>query len=202
MKPCNAFLLIGCLVLLAGCGSVPPTFYYRVDYNVQDAGGDSDGLPYTIGVAQFAADALYESDRIVYRKSPYQAQFYHYRRWVSAPKKIVTERVVQHLSASHLFQRVVRIPASYKIDYVLRGNIHAFEEWDDGDAWYGAVTLGFTLQDATTNEVVWEGEFKHRTRAEKKEPVAVVRAISESLRDVLQECILNLHDHFKENHSN
>ncbi len=194
-------LVIGlsALVFLSACGGVPPTFYYRVDTPLE---GGNDTVPHfhkTLAVAQFGADALYETDKIVYRSSPYEARFYHYRRWVAPPKKIVTENVVRQFQASDLFKRVVRIPSPSPADYVLRGNVLAFEEWDEGGDWFGVVTLEFTLIDALSSEVVWEQVFSERTPAERKEPVAVVKAISESLDRVIDQSVTSMKSGLKAN---
>lgn len=183
------FSYVVALSFLSHCGSVPPTYYYRVDYELPNSNSSHNIIPKTLGVAQLDADILYEGDRIVYRNSPYEVQFYHYRRWIAPPKKIVTEKVLKQFQASGIFQKVVSLPSYSKIDYILKGQINAFEEWDEGNAWYGTVTLGFQLQDAETNEIVWENELSRKTKAMKKEPVEVVKAISQSLNKVVQKAI-------------
>ncbi|MFQ5822651.1 MAG: ABC-type transport auxiliary lipoprotein family protein [bacterium] len=182
-------LVLLALSFLNHCGSVPPTYYYRIDYELPSTNSRNDIIPITLGIVQFDADILYEGDRIVYRQSPYEVQFYHYRRWIAPPKKIVTEKVLNQFRASGFFQRVVRIPSTFNIDYILKGQINAFEEWDEGNAWYGIVTLVFQLQNTKSNEIVWENEFSEKTKAMKREPVEVVRAISQSLKKVVQKAI-------------
>jgi ABC-type uncharacterized transport system auxiliary subunit len=183
------FSYLASLVFLSSCGSIPQTYYYRIDYDLQDSNSDNNIIKKTVAVAQFDADILYEGDRIVYRHSPYEVQYYHYRRWIAPPKKIVTEKVLKQLQASGIFQRVVGIPSPFNIDYILKGKISAFEEWDEGNSWYGLVTLDFQLQDTKTNEIVWERELSEKTMATKREPVEVVKAISESLKKVIQKAI-------------
>lgn len=185
------------VLLLSGCGSVPPTYYYKIDYEPASL-QNSSVIPITIGVSQFGADVTYEGDKIVYRESPYEVQFYHYRRWIAQPKKIVTEQVYQQYREADRFQRVVRIPSTFKIDYILKGRITAFEEWDEGQAWYGSVTIEFQLYDPNSNEIVWENFISEKTPATKKEPAEVVQAISESLNKVVAKSIAEIGDHFKE----
>jgi len=183
MKRVNIMWLLA-LVGALGCGGIPPTYYYRVDYTAA-ASDNGTRLPVSLGVAQFDADVLYESDKIVYRQSPYEAQFYHYRRWVAPPRKIVTEKVLRHYQRSGTFERVVRSPSNQKIDYLLKGNILAFEEWDQSESWSGIVTLEFALHDTETNDIVWEKVLSEKTAVSEKKPVEVVRAISESLNRVI-----------------
>ncbi|MFQ5674741.1 MAG: ABC-type transport auxiliary lipoprotein family protein [bacterium] len=182
-----AWLLVGYLSI--HCGSVPQTFYYRIDYEAKNLKDDNGTIPKTLGVTQFGVDALYEGDRIVYRQSPYEVKFYNYRRWISPPKKMVSEKILKQYQASGLFQRVVKVPYSGTIDYILGGVIQAFEEWDEGSNWYGTVAIEFRLENNANHEVVWQRVIKERVLAEKKEPLGIVKAISASLEKVVSKSI-------------
>ena len=184
------------LWLLANCGSVPQTYYYRVDYQIEDLRNGNQAIPLTFGISQFDVDVLYEGDRIVYRQSPYQVQFYHYRRWVAPPKKIVTEKVLKQFQASGVFANVVRIPSASKIDYTLKGEIQAFEEWDEGGSWYGLVTIELKLQNMDL-EIVWNKVLSEKTRIEKKEHIEIVKAISQSLDKVVKRSIEEIKNNLK-----
>lgn len=194
----NGILLILVWFVLSNCGSVPPTYYYRIDYKLENSASQDHPVPSSLGIVQFSADALYETDKIVYRHSPYEVQFYHYRRWVAPPKKIVTEHVLEQLKSSEVFADVVRIPSAVQVDYILGGDIQAFEEWDEKDAWYGIVTIEFNLMDAQTKAIVWQQVLSEKTKANEKQPVAVVQAISESLKKVVQEAIPAIKQNLKD----
>lgn len=196
-------IISGVLLLLSfhvwnGCGSVPPTYYYRIDYEIENSANQNHPVPASLGIVQFSADALYETDKIVYRHSPYEVQFYHYRRWVAPPKKIVTEHILEQFKSSGVFEAVVRIPSATQVDYILGGDIQAFEEWDEKEAWFGIVTIEFRLVDAQTQEVVWQQVLSGKTEAAEKEPVAVVEAISKSLKKVVQEAIPMIKQNLKD----
>lgn len=182
------FLVSGALLYLS-CGSIPQTYYYRIDYERNSSNSANHVVPSAIGVSQFRADVSYENDKIVYRDSPYEVQYYHYRRWVAPPKKIVTERVVRDYQDSGVFESVVKLPSATVVDYILTGQIQAFEEWDEEDSWYGVVTLEFELLDPSNHEVIWTKQFSEKTPVSAKEPVEVVRAISESLGKVIDKSI-------------
>jgi ABC-type uncharacterized transport system auxiliary subunit len=188
---------LGLLLFSTSCGSVPPTFYYRIHYEVPESETRNSIVPITLGISPFNSDILYQGDRIVYRQSSYEVQYYHYRRWIAPPKKIVAEKVLEQLRASGIFQRVVRIPSKFRVDYILKGHIKAFEEWDEKNAWYGLVTLTFQLQSAGNDEIVWEKEISEKTRAYKKEPVEVVKAISQSLKKVVEKAIVEIEQNIK-----
>jgi ABC-type uncharacterized transport system auxiliary subunit len=199
MKPPILIFAFTALALtLSNCGGVPPTYYYQIDYDYT-SGENSSVLPLTLALGQFGADVLYESDKIVYRDSPYEVQFYHYRRWITQPEKLVTEKVFRQYRAAGRFQRVVRIPSVYKVDYILKGRITAFEEWDEGDSWFGVVTIEFQLHSLESNELVWEKAISEKTAAQQKDPANVVKAISESLKKVVDQSISEVAEHLKSN---
>ena len=185
------------LIFFAQCGHVPAIYYYQIDYPLTGSASPGDPIPVTLGMAQLESDILYQGDRIVYRNSPYEVQYYHYRRWIAPPRIIVEEKIFEQFRSSGVFQNVVRIPAPVKIDYVLRGKIKAFEEWDENDSWYGMVTLAFELENVKTKAIIWKNEFSEKTRALKKEPVEVVKAISESLKKVVEEAIREIEENLK-----
>ena len=180
-----SFLLIVCISSVWwSCGGVPPTFYYRIDYTLPATDDTGHAIPVTLGIGRFDATSLYEGDRIVYRKSRYEVNYYNYRRWVAAPQKIVTEKIYSHIKKSGLFKDVVRLPSSMQPDYVLAGQLQAFEEWDEGESWFGLVTIEFTLKATASGIIIWDKTFSEKTKSLAKKPVDVVQAISHSLQVV------------------
>jgi ABC-type uncharacterized transport system auxiliary subunit len=184
-------------IIFIGCGGVPLTHFYRIDYDFPDQNSATSVIPVTIGVPQFETDILYDEDRIVYRNSPYEIQYYHYHRWIASPKNIVQEMVIKHLQSSGVFQRVVTYSSIVKPDYILFGKITAFEELDEGSSWYGFIQLSFRLQDTETGEIIWENKFSHKTATAKQEPVEVVKALSLSLRKVVEDAIGEIENHLR-----
>ncbi len=191
----SAALLLAALFF--GCGGVPLTYYYRI-HSESPAHNNHAPLPAVIGVAPCSADLLYEEDKIVYRNSPYEVQFYHYRRWVAPPKKLVTESLVRRFTESGAFRKVVRFPTSAHVDFILSSRILAFEEWDEAQSWFGLVTLELALLDPESGERIWQQVFTERTPAQRKQPVEVVKAISTSLDRVLDRAIAEISNYLKE----
>lgn len=187
-KLVTLLLTILTIALLSNCGSVPSTYYYRVDYQMPSP-QRGEALPATLAIDRFDTDIIYEGERIVYRNSPYEVQYYHYRRWVAPPRKLVENAALDQFRNAGLFQRVIAAGAPESRDYVLKGRLKAFEEWDEAETWFGQVTVFFELLDSDNNTVVWQQEISHKKSAGSKEPVAVVASISESLKTVIQEAI-------------
>lgn len=191
LAPCA--LPVALFLSLQACGSIPETYYYTVaplSLNAMkgEAPRAQDNNAIVLGVESFSAEALYDDDRIIYRESPYEVKYYHYRRWAATPRQLVTEEVRKRLQASGMFQNEVSYPASQHVDYVLQGRIASFEEWDRGAEWFGRVAFTAQLYDPISRKVVWSEIFEAETRAEKRVPTAVVEAIGKSL----EKCIVAL----------
>jgi len=188
------FKFIICLFLLclslASCGGVPPTYYYRLDYEINTAQSDGEAaIPVKLGIESLKSDLLYESEKIVYRDSAYEAKFYHYRQWIAPPRKMIGEKLVKEYQHSLKFARVIKLPSSQTVDYILGGRLLSFEEWDEGQSWLGAVAIQFELKKSDSQDVVWEKTFTEKTAARDQEPAQVVMAINESLNKVILQSI-------------
>lgn len=180
-------------LLLSACGGVPETYYYTVAplalSTLHPEANDSHSTrTIVLGVEKFSAEALYDDDRIIYRESPYEVKYYHYRRWAAAPRLLVTDAIIKQLHAARICQNVVSFPSSKHVDYVLTGRIVSFEEWDRGEQWFGRVAFTAQLFDPVTQQLLWSAVFEAETRAEKRVPTAVVEAIAKSL----EKCITDL----------
>jgi ABC-type uncharacterized transport system auxiliary subunit len=187
MKSIFIFTLFSILSLfLIKCGHVPATYYYQISYELPRPDTLKSSIPATIGVREFEVDVVYKGDKIVYRNSPYEIQYYHYRRWIAPPRKLVKEKIVEQLKSSGNFKNVVSLPSTHHTDFVLAGKIKAFEEWDQDNSWYGMVTLAMELYHNETGEIIWEDVLSEKTETTKKEPLEVVKAISISLQKVIE----------------
>lgn len=184
-------LVICCL--LQACGGVPETFYYTiaplpVSAIPAEANNESGNRTAVLGVEKFSAEALYDDDRIIYRESPYEVKYYHYRRWAALPKQLVTDEIMRRMQTAHIFRNVVSMPNGNQVDYLLTGRIISFEEWDRGEQWFGRVAFTAQLYDPATRQLLWSEVFEAETQAEKRIPTAVVEAIGKSL----EKCIADL----------
>ncbi len=189
------FLSFLALFSLVACGGGPQTYYYVLQAPPAVQKMAVPPISAVLGVEAFTADLPFQDNRIVYRDSPYEVHFYHYQRWIAPPPQLVAEAVRNGLKAAGLFQQVVEWPSVSRVDYILRGRVKSLEEWDEEKAWYGKVAIHFQLYD-NRNKLVWEEEISHRTAAESKSPLAVVKAINQSLDKVIQEAVEKLSEKF------
>jgi len=181
-------LLFSFCLLLQSCGGVPETYYYTLAFEPDKKLNDGHApLPFALGVQKFESEVIYDDDRIIYRDSPFEVKYYFYRRWVAPPRHLVTEKIVNYLSDSGLFEKVTAYPAPANVKYVLSGRLLAFEEWDEQNNWYGKVVFTASLHESATQRVIWNSKFEHLQPVTKKIPAAVVEALSLSMKKCLDD---------------
>ncbi len=186
-SPCCLLPFAFCL-LLSSCGGVPETYYYTLAFEPDKKQNDGHApFSFALGVQKFDSEVIYDDDRIIYRDSPFEVKYYFYRRWVAPPRHLVTEKVVNYLADSGLFEKVTTYPSPANVKYVLSGRLLAFEEWDEQNNWYGKVVFTASLHEPATQRVIWKNKFEHLQPVTKKIPAAVVEALSLSMKTCLDE---------------
>ena len=191
MKINSKFYLLSILLMIVfnGCFSrVPETHYYLIDYPLEAKPQQAEPVhKITIGVERFQTTPLYNDERIVYRDSPYEGRYYHYHRWITPPDQMITQKVIEQLNNSNLFEHVVAFPRFSNVDYVLRGTIKALEEWDENDAWYARVRIELKLVKTSSYDFVWQKTIEKTNKAIKKTPAELVKGINTSVQQCIEE---------------
>lgn len=183
---CLAALLAGgCGV---GSGQIPDTRFFVIDYRVPAAPQAGQVLPVTVGVESFRSDAVYRTDRMVYRKVPYRVDFYPYERWGARPDEFVTDRLLDHLEASRRFREVVRASGGAAPDYLVRGRVKRFEEVGSANGKFSALAqVEIFLVERRSGKVLLQRQLSHSAEAKSQPPQGFVEAMAESLRSLLSE---------------
>ncbi len=153
---CRIARWVGGLLLLSGCASVPPTHYYTFQPVLGiEIKTTSPRYPSTIAIEAYEAESPYQQDRIVFRKSPYEVNFYEYHRWLRPPTELVTEQVHKLLGASGLFQRVHTYNFDSTPDYLLRGRILLFDQWYDDKNSSVQIGIHYQFLDFAQEQILW-----------------------------------------------
>lgn len=172
------------VVHVLGCGGPPATRYYVLHLNSKPSAPASQ---ISVGISEFNIEPVFANYKIAYRESPYQIQFYHYHQWAADPARIVQDGIMDFLTQSGKFKRVVRLPSRENVDIAVGGHIHKLEEWDESDRWYGIVEMEFELTDRRSDQPIWKGSMSRKIPADNKDPLAVVRALSRATEEIAAE---------------
>lgn len=177
---------------LAGCGagleSIPETHYFIIDYTLPHKKPKAAPLPASVGVDDFRADAVYRSEKIVFRKVPYRVDFYPYERWGARPDEMVTDRFIDHLLASGRFRDVVRASTGTSSDFLVRGRVKRFEEVDGpGDTYSASAKIEVSVIDRRSGDVIYQHSLSSVTRAKTKPVQGFVDAMADNIRGLLSQ---------------
>jgi ABC-type uncharacterized transport system auxiliary subunit len=167
-------------------GSAPEVKHYRLDLQPQQTGAEVADKP-VLGIEQFTTDAAYDEPQIVYRKTPYELNYYYYHRWATNPGMLVTDALRRGYAATGRFESVStgQVVGS---DVVLSGHISAIEEVDvTEEKWLGRVVLEMRLRDGQTGDLLWTEVFEEQERLAERSPAGLARALSEALTRVVDQ---------------
>jgi ABC-type uncharacterized transport system auxiliary subunit len=166
------------------CGGAQPIHHYQpnVVSGEVDSQGSSGDL--VLAIEDFSAGSAYDEKRIVYRKSDYRFDYYHYHRWASTPGLLVSDALREVYRSTGAFQAVVGGYDS-RADVVLSGRVVAFEEVNKSKKeWLGRVVLDLRLRDARTGELLWNDLMRREVPVKNQSPEGLTAALSRGLTDI------------------
>jgi len=173
-------LLLASCAMWAACSSAPERQYFGISYTVsRETALTKPRFPVTLRIKEPDIVLAYDRPQIVYRYDPYRFKYYNYKFWVAKPQQMLAEIVYRHLKQANLFNEVSLVFQREVPQYELEGEIAAIEEYDSGDKWYAHLALSFRLVRFEDRQVVWTFSFDETREVFNREPVYVVRAMSE-----------------------
>lgn len=178
-----AALLVATALFVTGCfgGSSPQRTYYTMQYPTEQLWSYAEPrYPFEVRVERLDSDAAYDRQEMVYRSNPHEFRYYTYRLWSAKPRKMLREVMQRHLRTTNLFRNVTLEIDDRLPDYDLIVEIIAIEELNaDQETWFAHLAMRFALVRFETGKRVWEYSFDRRKEVYNREPVYVVRALSE-----------------------
>jgi ABC-type uncharacterized transport system auxiliary subunit len=179
------------LLLLAACSAVPENHYFTMSYVLLPR-KDVHTFPVMLHIRQLEIMPAYDQDRLVYRYSPYEFSYYNYMLWAAKPQKMITNMLIRHVAHADLFEDVSSEYSERRPDYELYGTIDALEELDSGDEWYAHLAFTLRLTRFRGEKVLWSHRVDAKKQVYNKEPVYVVKALSELMEAEMDRIITSL----------
>ena len=175
-------------LVLGGCSltrSKQEVQYYALTLPTRSAAPSSPApITASLVVRPFSAQPPYHRDRMVYRSSPYEFDFYHYHRWVTKPADMLTTLTRRTLQQSGLFTTVYPTPDA-RADLRLGGVVRQYEEVDQAQSWQAVLSIEVWLSRSQEPAPFWFRSYSATRLAAKRNPAAVAEAMSQNLQDIL-----------------
>jgi len=179
-------------VALSGCSLTKPrpeVRHYALALTVPEV--PASATTTSLVVRPFTARDPYNQERIVYRSSPYQLDFYNYHRWAAAPAEQVTDWTRRYVRGTGLFAKVFPTPEG-NADLVLGGVIRQIEEVDHEQTWEAVLSIDFWLARADQRSPFWFQSYTATQQAAKRTPAAIAEAMSRNLENMLSRLLADL----------
>lgn len=139
-----------------GCANIPLTHYYTFPPDVElNEERVFSASPYILTIEPFEADFPYQENKIVFRRSPYEVNFYVYHKWLQPLETLVTEQAVKLASATQMFQHVHDQAFGTYADYIIHGKIKMFDFWYSPSAPFVRIQLEYQLIAAKKDQIIW-----------------------------------------------
>lgn len=186
-------LCIAATLLVFGCSKPIMKQYYLLNYQPDMLNNriQEEPYPYTVRLRPFDIEKAYSKANIVFRKSPYELEYYGYRHWAVRPKDMMTDLVYTHLETIDLVKNTVRrLDEKGKPDYELAGTVLSIEEYDSEETWFAHLAIRMTLTRLSDGKVIYNRLFDQRKRVEERDPLYVVQTLSE-LTDYFASSLMN-----------
>lgn len=186
-------LLIVC-TLLTGClGARPfiPLRYYSLEPLTDNIPHATHSRTIALGIQPFTAASRYH-ERMLYRLSEVEVNFYEYDRWVEPPEEMVTRIIAASLRASGLFQQVqqadnLRLPAWFLSAELLR-----FDEVREPPERRAECWLRLALRRAPDERLRWSKTLRAAVPLAHQTAAGFAAAMSAAVQQIARQLITEL----------
>ena len=183
------FVLSGLiLILLQGCGSSPVRRYYQLHL---EAGESLPKIGKILLVEAVEVDKAYNDYQLVYRLSPYELNYYSYEFWIKKPGLMMQDAIVDYLSKSDSFKRVITKFSEGDPGLLLKAKINKIEEYDGKGAWFAHLNMEIIIKTFKTREKILVHNFDRKKQLSEKKvgkvPIALSMILEEELANVVKQ---------------
>jgi uncharacterized lipoprotein YmbA len=185
----SGFIIILILFLIQGCISSPGKRYYQLH---MEAGKNLPGISKILMVEAVEVDKVYNDYPLVYRLSPYELNYYSYEFWIKKPGQMMQDAVVDYLSKSGSFKKVITKFLEGEPDLLLKAKVNKIEEYDRKDGWFAHLNMEMIIKTLKTGEIVLVHNFDRNKRLSAKKVARVPIALSIILEEELTKVVKQL----------
>ncbi len=174
-------LLLALLAVMGGCAKARYPKYYTLNLPAPLDPPAPETVRTSIAVREFQSPAYLRQGPVVYRTAPEQVGFYEYHRWAADPRMLVTNAVIDRLSASGQFALVSKYDGRSGIDYVFSGNLEKLDEVDYDGGVKVVVALSGQISKAGSGATIWRNSVSEVGSVSERNVSGVVSQMNRSM---------------------
>lgn len=184
------------LIFFIGCVSSPMKKYYQI--NLEDISTeksqsfDLKSIDKILLVDKIDMEEIYNDYRLIYRKSPFQLNYYSYKFWIKKPDRVIRDAIVLYLSNKKIFNKVIIEFLDGEPDLIMKIRTNIIEEYDIGGNWFAHLSMKFKISDFKSGKLILAHEFDKKKRLNIKKVDNVPVCLSKILQEELDKVISNL----------
>jgi ABC-type uncharacterized transport system auxiliary subunit len=179
--------LTGCL----GARQFTPVRYYSLEPLTDNIPQAIQRWTIPLGIQPFTAATRYR-ERMLYRSSEVEVNFYEYDRWVEPPEEMVTRLIAAALRDAGLFQQVQQVANLQLPAWVLSGELLRFDEVRGAQASRAACWLRLALRRAQDERLLWSKTLRAAVPLSHKSAAGLAVAMSAAVQQIAQQLISEL----------
>lgn len=182
-------LLIGSVLILAGCTQSPPPksdTFYRLELPAAEKVAATPPVAGILEISRLDVDGVLSQRQLAYvdERTPVNVQSYRYELWVDAPGSLVQGALVDYLRAANLARTVLTPDTRAIPDFTLRGRIKRFEQVIGGGGARAAVEIEFSLSARDGRLLMPPKRYQASAPAASASPQAAVPAIARAVTKI------------------
>jgi ABC-type uncharacterized transport system auxiliary subunit len=182
------FLLVLLLFGLA-CMSSAPKRYHQL-FLPENPELASSAIEKSIFIDRVRTTLFYDNFEIVYRRTPYQLNYYTFDFWAEKPALLVRDTIFDYFKKNKVFSEVFKELDVNEADYRLIADIRAIEEEDQENAWFARLSMEIEVFDYSSGERILTHSFDRRKQLAPMDvsqlPVAISQILEEELIKIIQ----------------
>lgn len=117
------------LLMLSSCSPIKTSVTHQYTLDIPSHKQTTHKhLPYTLLISKPEAMAGYQTEQMLYVKTPFMLQPFSKNAWVSPPADMLYPVLVEHFQSSHAFRAITSSPYADKTDYRLDTQLLTFNQ--------------------------------------------------------------------------
>lgn len=204
VKNNNLYRAACCLLsflLLSACSifepiKTPPMHYFTLAMPDPDWDCCAQQGRSTILVNQPRANAIYNSQRMIYIPACYQIQYFAQNRWADMPTQMLQSLLINSLQHTGYFQAIINTPSTTYYDWVLNTQLLSFQQEFITVPSRFRIAMRAQLIDARSRHVIATQDFVVVQTAAHDDPYGGALAANLAAQEILREincfCLRNL----------
>jgi len=145
-------------------------------------------------VNDIETNEVFWNQRIVYKKSLYQVQYFNFIHWAKRPSALIKDAIIQYYKSSGFFKNVIGSNSSIKPQIVMKTRIDSLGMVLQDKVWFAHLALDIEIMDTNEEKVLLTYSFDRKMKMKSKKPKYLPEMISTILKEELNKIAKKLNN--------